>query len=338
MRVLITGASGFIASTVIDYLLKNTDWEIVGIDNCKRGGLQERLTDNPLCKPPRFTYHIHDLRPDISPISIERIGHIDYIINFASETHVDSSIDRSRDFFENNIAIALTMFEYARKIKPKKFIQFSTDEVYGPRIGDHLHKEWEAIIPSNPYAASKAAQEAVAIAWWRTHDVPVIITNTMNLFGIKQDKRKFIPKAISKILKGEEVEIHCDETLTKIGSRFWLSNNDVADVMKWILENVEPKMFPESDRPERINVVGSQEIDNLEMAEKIAKYLDKPLKYKLACPRATRPGHDPFYGLDGAYLKELGYPGYPSGEEKFEQELKENIQWYLTHKDYLEAE
>lgn len=338
MRVLITGASGFIASTVIDYLLKNTDWEIVGIDNAKRGGLQERLNDNPLCRNnPRFTYHIHDLRPEISPLSISRIGPIDYIVNMASETHVDSSIERPRDFFENNLDIALTIFEYARQIKPKKIIQFSTDEVYGPRIDGHLHKEWESIIPSNPYAASKASQEAVAIAWWRTYGVPVIITNTMNAFGIKQDKRKFIPKAISKILKGEEVEIHCDETLTKYGSRFWLSNTDIADSIKWILENVEPKLFPEVDRPERINLVGSQEIDNFTMARKIAEYLDKPLKHKLTCPRATRPGHDPFYGLDGAYLKELGYPGYPGGANLFDKQLKINVQWYLDHKDYLEA-
>jgi dTDP-glucose 4,6-dehydratase len=329
-RLLLTGIAGFAGSHALEHVLEKTDWEIVGLTTFRHRGDPLRL-DIDLWNPERITIFHCDLQSDISPRLIERIGPIDYIWNLASESHVDRSITDPRPFIENNVSVAITMLELARIIKPSIFIQISTDEVYGPAPDGVDFKEWSPIVPSNPYSASKAAQEAIAISYWRTYSVPLIITNTMNLLGERQDTEKFIPMSIAKINAGKTVTIHGNEN--EIGSRFYLHARNHADALLFLTENVRPTLFMrgEHDKPDRFNVRGEREVDNLEMAQMIADIMDKPLRYELVDFHKERPGHDPRYALDDQKLRALGWePPVPLYDS-----LKKAVEWTLKNPEWL---
>jgi dTDP-glucose 4,6-dehydratase len=235
------------------------------------------------------------------------MGQIDIILNIASDSHVDRSISDPVPFVRNNVNVALTMLELARKVKPKLFLQFSTDEVYGSVPDAYNSKEWDAIVPSNPYSASKAAQEAIAISYWRTYGVPVIITNTMNVYSSTQDWEKFIPLCVKRIIEGEEIKIHAYPDKKRAGTRFYIHADSVAEALHFIINNVTPPLYPKADRPERINIVGEVEIDNLSLALEIGKTLEKEVKYELVDFHSARSGHDLRYALSGEKLDKLGW-------------------------------
>jgi dTDP-glucose 4,6-dehydratase len=218
------------------------------------------------------------------------------------------------------------MLELAREIKPKLFLQFSTDEVYGQAPTRINHKEWSPIIPSNPYSASKAMQEDACISYWRTYGVPLIITNTMNVFGERQDKEKFIPLCIQSILSGKTLNIHSYPDGKTAGSRFYIHARNVANAISFITDNIEPTQHPFVDRPERFNIVGEKEIDNLTMASMIADIIGKPLKYKLVNFHSIRPGHDCRYALDGKKLADVGWKPKVS----FEKSLRSTVLFTLN--------
>lgn len=334
MRVLLTGMGGFIGCHTLAHIMHNTDWDVVGIDSFRHKGLTDRivevLADHPTWRK-RVTVITHDLKAPISPQMIEQIGKIDYIINMAAESHVDRSIDYPVDFIKNNVDLTLNVLEYARVAKPKAFIQVSTDEVYGPaRVGDN-HKEWSNILPSNPYSASKACQEAIAISYWRTYGIPLIITNTMNNFGEMQDAEKYPARVQRAVLKGETVTVHGKKG--SIGSRFYLHARNHADALLFLLRNTKPYLHQdgEIDKPDRYNVVGEREISNLYFAEMIAKILNRPLKYELVDFHAARPGHDRRYALDGSKLQKLGWKPPLTIEES----LKNTLEWTMEHPQWL---
>jgi dTDP-glucose 4,6-dehydratase len=259
------------------------------------------------------------------------IGKIDYILNIASESHVDRSIECPRDFVENNVALMLTMLEYARQYPVEKFVQISTDEVYGP-AKDHDHEEWETLLPSNPYSASKAAQENIAFSYWRTFGVPVIMTNTMNIIGELQDPEKFVPMTIKRVLAGETVTVHGSADGKTIGSRYYLHARNQADALLFILQNVPPLVYGgDVDRPSKYNIVGEKEVTNLEMAQLIARYLNKPLRYQIVDFHSSRPGHDLRYGLNGQKMADLGWKAPMS----FEESLKTTVDWTVKHPEWL---
>lgn len=176
MRLLITGSAGFAGSHLVDHFLENTNWQIIGLDSFKHRGDAIRVQNNP-----RYKIYGMDLSKPISARIASEIGPVDYIINAAAESHVDRSITDPVPFIENNVSLAINMLEYARTQSLKMFFQISTDEVYGAAPEGVKHQEWCPIIPSNPYAASKAAQEAIAISYWRTYSVPVVITNCFSM-------------------------------------------------------------------------------------------------------------------------------------------------------------
>ena len=269
----------------------------------------------------RVTVITHDLTSPLTGDVKELIGKPDVIVNIASESHVDRSITDPAEFVENNTKLILNMLEYAREVQPEMFLQFSTDEVYGQAPLGLNHKEWSPIIPSNPYSASKAAQEAIAISYWRTFSVPVIITNTMNVFGERQDKEKYVPLCVDKINKGETISIHSYPDGKTAGSRFYIHGRNVADAVLFILENVKPTMYPDHELPERFNIVGEIEIDNLTLAQMIADLLDKPLKYEMVNFHSSRPGHDCRYALDGDKLAKYGWEPNVSFEKSLERTI-----------------
>lgn len=330
-RVLLTGASGFFGSHLLRHLLMNTDWEFVCPCSWENKGTPERI-ENALNgqDASRVLVITHDLSTPFTQVTKSRIGHIDIILNIASNSHVDRSITDPVPFFLGNVALAVHLLEFAREVKPELFLQFSTDEVYGDAPLGVNHKEWETIRPSNPYSGSKASQEAAAFAWWRTYDVPVIITNTMNLFGETQDPEKYIAQLIRKVEKGETVTVHGAEG--NIGSRYYLHARNAADAVLFITNNVKPVFHKDGfDRPERFNIVGDVEMNNLELARLVASILGKELSYKLEDFHATRPGHDRRYALDGTKLKERGW----NAPMNFQESLKNSINWTLKHPQWL---
>ena len=332
-RVLLTGASGFVGSHVLRHLLVNTDWEIVCPVTYNHKGLQDRLRlacDNIENAYSRIKIIRCDLTAPISPVMAHEFGKIDYVLNVASESHVDRSIEEPTPFITNNVLLICNLLDWARVAQPEKFLQISTDEVYGPAHEGYAHREWEdQFLPSNPYSASKAAQESICFSYWRTYGVPLAITNTMNIIGEMQDPEKFMPMVIKKVLSGEKMAIHGSPD-GKIGSRFYLHARNQADGLLHTLSQHFPA-YGESDKPLKFHIVGEKEVDNLTMAQLIAEAVGKPLNYDIVDFHSSRPGHDLRYALDGTKIAESGWKAPIS----FEESLQRTVKWTLEHPEWL---
>lgn len=333
---LITGAGGFVGHHVFESLLVNTDHKLVLLDSFRHRGLTDRvrevLDDRPLSDRGRVNVLSHDISAPISSVLARAIGPVDTIYNLASESHVDRSIESPRPFIENNVGLMLTMLDYARVSPPRVFIQISTDEVYGPAPTGTAHVEWDTSVPSNPYSASKAAQESIAIAYWRTYGVPVVLTNTMNIFGERQDCEKYLPMLIRDIRDGKCVRVHADPETGIIGSRFYLHARNQASALQFVADRV-PANYGDYDRPDRYNIVGNREVSNLELAQLVAEILGKPLNYELVDFHSSRPGHDLRYALDGRRLDRLGW----FAPVDFQTSLERTVRWSIDHPYWLET-
>lgn len=314
--------------------MHNTDWSVVGIDSFRHAGISERVShmweEHPEWRK-RTTIHTHDLTAPISSLLRTRIGDIDYVINLASMSDVFDSIENPVPFVTNNVAIVLNVLEWARLAKPKAFLQVSTDEVYGPTDGTFFHKEWEPLVPSSPYSASKAAQEMIATSYWRTYGVPLIIVNLMNNFGEMQSPKKFPAIVQRKVQAGETVTIH--GTPTTQGSRFYIHSRNTADAFVFLLRNVVPHKHEDGkmDKPDRYNIPGDAQVSNEMLAKMIAGALDIPIKVEYEDFAATRPGHDRHYGLDGAKIKALGW----KSPKSFLESLASTVRWQQERPSWL---
>lgn len=341
-RLLLTGIGGFIGSHCLEYFLENTDWEIIGIDSFKHKGDLARFADIDFRNRCKIYYHdlnipiTEPLYNQITDVKLDKSGNlirkkIDYIVNMASDSAVERSVSDPVHCLKNNYDLAINMLEFARKIKPEKFLQISTDEVYGEASKEtNGHHEWDVILPSNPYAASKAAQEAVAISYWRSFDVPVVIINTMNIIGEKQNPEKFLPKIIKKIYMNEEMPIYA-ENESEIGKRFYIDVRNKADALLFILKRPIAVYKEGAKRPDRWNVCGDKELNNLEFAQQIAKIMNKDLLYKFVPSESARPGYDRRYALDGSKLKNAGWkPPY-----SFEQSLERIVNWTVNNSNWI---
>ena len=335
-KCLVTGVSGSIGSHFLAHIFHNTDWDVIGIASFRHKGWSDRIVEVMKEHPDwssRLKMLTHDLVGPFSEMTKKKLGKIDYIINLAALSDVEASIHDPVTFIQNNVWSTLNLLEYAREVKPEAFVQFSTDEVFGPTDGKSFYKEWDAHVPSNPYAASKSCQEQIATSYWRTYGVPVIITHTMNNFAEMQQGSKF-PVMIQKAIeKGEEVTIH-GESNGEIGSRSYIHSRNVADAVLFILKNIKPYLHQPLgiDKPDCYNIAGDKQLTNLELAEVIAKLMGKELKYKIIDSHKARPGHDPHYGLDDSKLKELGWKSPVS----FEESLKNTIVWQQENKNWIE--
>lgn len=333
-RILMTGISGSIGCHFFAHIMHNTDWHVIGVASFRHKGWADKITemlDNHPDWQDRLTMITHDLIGPFSELTKSKIGNVDYIINLASLSDVEASIQEPRYFIENNVSLITNILEFAREVKPETFIQISTDEVFGPTDGIEGYKEWSPIVPSNPYAASKACQEAISIAYWRTYNVPLIITNTMNNFGEMQQHSKFPVMIQKKIMNNESVTIHGREG--DIGSRSYIHSRNFADAILFILKNLPPYLHtPDTvDKPDRYNIAGDKQLDNLELAKLIAKSMGKELTYELKDSQFSRPGHDKHYGLDDSKLKSKGWKSPVS----FEVSLNNVIQWQIENPAWL---
>lgn len=335
-KVLLTGASGFAGHHCLEHLLVNTDWEIACLQSFRHKGKSDRITGVLEARPAerdRVTVITHDLTAPVSAQTARRIGEVDYLLAYASESDVYRSILDPVPFVRDNVAVILSTLEYARAVKPPRVVVVSTDEVYGPQGKDEPpHPEWAPSLPSNPYSSSKAAQEAIATAWWRTYDVPVTIVNVMNVIGERQDPEKFIPLVLKAVTAGREVTIHGTED--EIGTRHYLHARNMADGILFLLRETFPAMFRQgATRPDRYNIASDDRIDNLTLAQMIAGIAGKPLRWRLNGER-VRPGHDLHYGLDSAKITALGWkPPVP-----FAESLEKTVRWTLAHPEWLADE
>lgn len=334
MKVFLTGASGFVGSHVLRHLLMNTDAEVVCPVTFRHKGIPPRVLTATSSVPDglkRTKVILHDLQSPIDKVTESFIGPIDVIMNVASLSHVDDSITDPGRFLLSNTGIMVNVLEYARRVKPYMLLQMSTDEVYGPAYGGHRHREWETLAPSNPYSGSKAAQEAACFSYWRTYGVPVVITNTMNVFGETQDPEKMFPKSMRAIRDHKPVTVHVD-TDGRPGSRFYLHAQNLANAWMYLATTHLPQMYPEHTVPSRFNIVGEREVDNIELVGLIADAMGEkdfvidPVNFHM-----SRPGHDLRYALDGAKLASLGW----AAPYSLESSLKQTVHWTLEHPEWL---
>ena len=342
-RVLLTGAGGFVGSHALRHLLANTDDTIVCPVTFMHRAVQDRIRlaveDMPGAES-RVKVLRCDLASPISRVTDSAFGKIDYVLNFASESHVDRSIEAPGPFISNNIALLTNLLDWARNTDLQAFIQISTDEVYGPADPGTAHEEWRDLhLPSNPYAASKAAQEDIAFSYWRTYDLPIVLTNTMNIIGETQDPEKFVPMVIQRVNAGEQVSIHASPTQVP-GSRFYLHARNQADGVLHVLRHVlaERHVADESlhyseggTKPFRFHIVGEREIDNLTMAHMIAVSVGRPLRFVLTDFHQSRPGHDLRYALSGEKITGIGW----KPPIQLDESLERTVKWTLNHPEWL---
>jgi dTDP-glucose 4,6-dehydratase len=314
MKLLVTGGAGFIGSNFVHYVLsEHPDWEIINLDKLTYAGNLENLKDI------ENNLRYHFVKGDVTDrelISNLLQDGIDAIVNFAAESHVDRSILDASPFIETNIKGTQTLLEGARQYGVRKFIQVSTDEVYGS-IQEGKFTEQLPLSPNSPYAASKAAADLLCHAYWRTYQLPIIITRCSNNLGPFQFPEKLIPLAITNALENKPIPIYGDG----LNIRDWIYVVDHCQALDFALRKGTPG--------EVYNIAANQEKTNLELIHKLLDIMGKP--QTLISFVADRPGHDRRYALDASKIaRELGWKPTHS----FEEALTTTVSWYLNHESW----
>jgi dTDP-glucose 4,6-dehydratase len=335
IKILLTGASGFAGSHMLKHLYATTGHSITCPFTYTHGGHPERITSiiGDIDKT-----RVQLIKTDLADkqfLSIMAKSDFDVIINFASESHVDRSILNPHEFMSNNTNLMINLLEYARKLsKLKLFLHISTDEVFGSLKNSITNQEWERPhFPSNPYSASKAAQEALVISYHKTFNLPIAIANITNMIGEAQNQEKYLPKVIRKIYHGESIQV--DTTMSgEIGSRKYIHVEDVALAVSRIME-LELGGFKDKnyqDLPSKYHISGSMELTNLEIVEKVSQVMNKKAKINFA--PSPRIGYDQQYQLSSKKLRDLGW------EEKFpiQTRIEQVVNWTLRNQKWLEID
>lgn len=310
-RVLVTGGAGFIGSNFIKQFMKNNpQTKIVNLDKLTYAGRLENLKEVEKNKNYKF------VKGDIcnKKMVAKAMQDCDGVINFAAESHVDRSIKNPEQFIKTDVFGAFILLEEARRKDVKKFIQISTDEVYG-EMENGSFKETDVLMPRNPYSASKAGADRLTYSYFATYGLPVIITRSSNNFGPFQFPEKIISLFITNILREKKVPIYGKGE----NVRDWLYVIDNCDAIELCLK--------EGKNGEVYNIGGGNEIKNIDLTKKILKALGKD--DKMVEFVKDRLGHDKRYSLDcSKIMQELGWkPKYD-----FEKALIETIEWYKENK------
>jgi dTDP-glucose 4,6-dehydratase len=335
-KALITGGAGFIAHHLVGKILKQTDWEVVTLDRLDYSGNLNRLNDLLMltCTPEerkRVRVVFHDLKAELNPMVCSEIGKVDYIFHLAAGSHVDRSIDFPMEFVMDNVVGTANILNFARTQDTlRQFLYFGTDEVFGPAPDGIKYGENDRYNSTNPYSASKAGGEELAVAYQNTYGLPVYITHTMNVFGERQHPEKYIPMCIRRVRDGDKITIHSDNTRTIPGSRHYIHAEDVADAVLFLTNLDHTETTWGGAKCPKFNVVGGEEMNNLELAQLIADIQGKELNYELVDFHSSRPGHDLRYALDGSKMKELGW------EPKLVRErLTQVVNWTLENDRWI---
>jgi len=308
MKILVTGGAGFIGSNFIRYMLNtHPDLEISNYDILTYAGNLNNLKG--IDKQPRYTFVKGDICDQNLVDATLKKNPVDAIVHFAAESHVDRSITDPSEFVKTNILGTHTLLEAARKHSVPKFIHISTDETYGSIVKGSF-KETDILSPSSPYSASKAGSDLLALSYFTTYHLPVMVTRCTNNFGPYQYPEKLIPLFITNLLEGKKVPVYG----TGKNVRDWIHVNDHCRAVEFLLEHGVPG--------EVYNIGGGHEKTNMEITDKILELLGKDesrVEYV-----TDRPGHDFRYSLDSSKLRKMGWkPRY-----SFDDALEETVTWY----------
>lgn len=312
MKLLVTGGAGFMGSNFIRYVLhKYPDYKIVNIDKLTYAGNLENLRD--IEKNPNYKFAKGDICDAKLVDSLAEDA--DIIINYAAETHVDKSIINSRDFVMTDVVGTQALLEAAKRYKHPKYIQISTDEVFGS-IGKGKFTEESPFLPNSPYSASKAGGDLLCRAYAQTYKMPIIVTHSVNFFGPYQYPEKLIPLFATNLLEGKKVPLYGNGE----NIREWIYTEDHCSAIDFILhKGIAGEVY---------NIGAGDEKTNLEIAKLILKMINKNdsniqfVKDRLA--------HDWRYALDSSKLRALGWaPKYD-----FESALRKTVEWYKNNENW----
>lgn len=312
---LVTGGAGFIGSNYIHFLLETygDDVQILNLDKLTYAGNLENLKTVSERSNYKFIHGdicdsqlVESLMPDV-----------DIVVNFAAESHVDRSIGAPDDFIKTDVYGAFVLLESARKHNVEKFIQISTDEVYGSII-DGSFKESDLLEPSSPYSASKAGADRLAFSYFVTYNLPVIITRCSNNYGPYQYPEKLIPLFVTNALDNKSLPIYGDGK----NIRDWIYVKDHCDAIEFLIQH--------GTLGQVYNVGAGNERMNIEITDLILEKLNKPASLKTYVQ--DRLGHDRRYSVDTSKIRKLGW----KPKHKFEDAIESTIKWYIDHREWWE--
>jgi len=317
MKILVTGGAGFIGSNFIHYMLKQySEYNIINVDLLTYAGNIKNLRAVEMS--PRYKFVKADIA-DINAMDIIFNSGIDFVVNFAAESHVDRSILEPDVFVRTNIVGTHALLELSRKYNVKKFLQVSTDEVYGTLGASGLFTEETPLAPNSPYSASKASADLLVRAYHETFGLSVNITRCSNNYGPYQFPEKLIPLMICNAMQDKQLPIYGDG----LNIRDWLYVEDHCSAIDLVLhKGLDGEIY---------NIGGNNERTNLQVVKTILEELEKP--ESLITYVKDRPGHDRRYAIDASKIKnELGWTPIHT----YETGIVKTIQWYVNNKKWIE--
>ena len=312
-RILITGGAGFIGANFVHHVARaHPDWQIVVLDKLTYAGRKENLAD--VLGRPGFVFVQGDIA---DPEVVARVmPGCQYVVNFAAETHVDRSLYDAGTFIQTDVYGTFVLLEEARRSQVlRRFVQISTDEVYGS-VETGSSRETDTLMPRNPYSASKAGADRLAYSYFATYGLPVLVTRASNNYGPYQFPEKVIPLFVTHAIDDVPLPLYGDG----MNVRDWLHVDDHCRAVDLLLDEGVPG--------ETYNVGGGNEVPNLELTRRVLALLGKP--ESLIRPVTDRPGHDRRYSLDCGKLRSLGWaPAVP-----FDEGLRATVEWYREHESW----
>jgi len=325
-KILITGGAGFIGSNFIKYLLnKYSNIKIINYDKLTYAGNLLNLKE--IEKHPEYSFIKGDICNKKKLISVFELFKPDYIVNFAAESHVDRSILDPEEFIKTNVLGVQNLLQLSLNSGVTKFIQISTDEVYGSLRKEGYFTENTPLDPHSPYSASKASADLLALAYYTTFQLPVNITRCSNNYGPYQFPEKLIPLVILNCLKGKKIPVYGDG----LNIRDWIFVEDHCSAIDSVLWDGIPG--------EIYNIGGNNEKTNIDVVKTILNILGKTqpdcgISEESITYIEDRKGHDRRYAIDSTKIQnELGWKPMVS----YEEGIKETINWYLNHQDWLNS-
>src|SRR5256714_9446708 len=321
MRYLVTGGAGFIGSNFIRFLFNKygDDAHVVNLDKLTYAGIRENLAEYEGKPNYRFVHGDIAKAEDVAEAykGVDGSG-VDVVVNFAAETHVDRSLMEAHTFIETDVSGVLVLLEQARKTKLKRFVQISTDEVYGS-IRRGSFRETHPLSPRNPYSASKAGGDRMAFAYAQTYELPVIVTRASNNFGPYQYPEKLIPLFVTNAIDDLPLPLYGDGR----NVRDWLFVDDHCAAIDFLIEH--------GSNSETYNIGGGNERENREITQRILEITGKP--QSLIKPVADRQGHDRRYSISSRKLEDLGF----KFSADFDDALERTVRWYIENEPWWRA-
>ena len=318
--ILVTGGMGFIGSNFIRFILNlNQNFKVINVDKLTYAGNPENLEGIDSDFPNAYEFYKMDICDFEAIDKLINQKDIDCIINFAAETHVDRSLNNPTLFCDTNIAGTMSLLNSAKKNRIKKYLQVSTDEVYGSlNFEDPPFTEKNHLVPSNPYSASKASADLMIRAYHKSFNLPINITRCSNNYGPYQFPEKLIPLMISNALEDRELPIYGKG----VNIREWIHVEDHCKaIFKVLLEGTDGEIY---------NIGGGAEVANIDLVKNLLKILNKP--ESLISYVKDRPSHDLRYAIDHSKItRELNW----EPEIKLDTGLEKTVNWYLDNKEWL---